>query len=413
MNRRQLLVAAGAPAAFAAMPQKGPGGRGLQKKLTGFAIRPDYLTEAEHIPEFWVSTFDDVQRFLTRSVRKGTVRTIGTTAGGRPIRAVFYGKPRSGAGTSTFSGALGYGDVRAWVGPDYEKKVYWGMAAVHGGEFEGIAGMVNLLAVLETGADLRGKRWPELSAAAAALDRIILLPIVNGDGRSRVPLRMGSHRGSDYTVAEYFNTGGRPDGSLIGWPQCKEYIPLDFSKTQFPGGYPNDAGVNIQHDDFFGNPQPETRALFTLAASERPDLTMNMHTGATFVHPLRSFIEPALHSSFEGVYRGIMTALTKAGLQATDDPAKEADPNRERLSVFNLDSAINMHCGALTVLVESPSHTFSTAKRQGQPFLHTPDHLLDAQLICHQQAMQFLVETGGRWRWTPNPRSRWSAPSAG
>ena len=55
------------------------------------------------------------------------------------------------------------------------------------------------------------------------------------------------------------------------------------TKTQFPGGYPNDAGVNIQHDDFFGARQPETQAQFDLVARERPDLTMNMHTGASFV----------------------------------------------------------------------------------------------------------------------------------
>jgi hypothetical protein len=39
--------------------------------------------------------------------------------------------------------------------------------------------------------------------------------------------------------------------------------------------------------------------------------------------------------------------------------------------------------------------------------MHTPDHLLDAQLICHQEAMGFLAETGGRWRWTPSPKSKW------
>ena len=67
--------------------------------------------------------------------------------------------------------------------------------------------------------------------------------------------------------------------------------------------------------------------------------------------------------------------------------------------MFNLDSALNMHCGSLSILVESPSHAFSTAKRKGEPFFHTPDNLLDAQLICHQEAMGFLAETGGRVRW--------------
>lgn len=366
-----------------------------------FNIRPDYLGEADHIPEFWLGSFNEVQRFLDTRVRKGTVRVIGTSAGRRPIRAVFYGKAREGKGTSTFSGSLGFGDVTAYRGPDHQRKVYIGMSGVHGGEFEGMVGTVNLISILETGKDLRGREWPEIAAAAGALDRLILIPILNVDGRARIPLRMIRHRGTDHNVHEYFNTGAKPDGSIIGWPQCKQNIPLDFSSTQFPGGYPNDAGVNLQHDDFFGARQPETQALFDLTARERPDVILNMHTGATYMHPLRSFIEPVLAPQFEAVYRRIMTGLTEAGQQETMDAARHADPARERLSAFNLDTALNLHCGALTVLVESPSHNFSTAKKEGKPYFHTPENLLDAQLVCHREALRFLAETGGRSRWTP------------
>jgi hypothetical protein len=365
-----------------------------------FAIRRDYLGEPESIPGFWITSFDDVGRFLKSRIRSGTVEMFGTSAGGRPMRAVLYGQPRKGKGTTTFSGSLGFGDVRAYVGPDNQRKVYMAMAAVHGGEFEGIAGAVNLLSVLETGKDLRGREWPGITTAAKAIDRIIVSPITNVDGRARVPLRMIRFQGSNDHVHEYFNTGAKPDGNIIGWPQCKEFIPLDFSKTQFPGGYPNDAGVNFQHDDFFGSPQPETRALFNLTARERPDLILNMHTGAVFVHPLRPFMEPVLTPAFDELYRRVITGLTAARLQRTDDPAVEANPARERVSVYNLDTALNLHCGAMSVLVESPAHDFSTSKRNGEPFVHTPDHLVDAQLICHQEAMRFLAETGGRVRWT-------------
>ncbi len=381
ISRRALLVGAVAPAAR-------------------FSVRRDYVAEPESIPGFWISSFDDAGRFLSGRIRKGTVQVYGASAGRRRMRAVLYGQPRQGKGTTTFSGSLGFGDVRAYIGPDHQRKVYLAMGAVHGGEFEGIVGAVNLLSVLESGKDLRGREWPVITAAAGALDRIVVIPITNVDGRARIPLRMIRHQGSDHTVQEYFNTGAKPDGTIIGWPQCKQFIPLDFSKTQFPGGYPNDAGVNIQHDDFFGAPQPETRALFNLTARERPDLILNMHTGAQFLCPLRPFIEPVLTPAFEDLYRRVITSLTVAGLQRTDDPAVEANPARERLSVFNLDSALNLHCGALSVLVESPAHSFSTSKRNGQPFVHTPDQLLDAQLTCHQEAMRFLAETGGRTRWS-------------
>jgi Zinc carboxypeptidase len=366
-----------------------------------FQIPKDYLREPENIPSFWLTTVDDVTDFLKKNVHKGQVKVIGTSAGGRPIRAVFYGQPRQGKGTTTFSGSLGFGDVRAYRGPDHKKKVYMGMAAVHGGEFEGIVGMVNLISVIETGKDLRGKDWPEITTIAAQLDRIILIPIVNPDGRARIPLRMETYRDTDFTVAEYLNTGGKPDGTITGWPQIKEFIPMDFTRPGFPGGYPNDAGVNIQHDDFSGNRQPETQTLFNLAESEKPDLILNMHTGAIYMRMDRPLGEPVLAPTFDTLFRYVHSALALNGLQYTKDPKVEGDPNRASTGVYNIDGALNFHCGALSVVVESPSHGFSGKNEAGEAVLQTPEMLLDAQLICHQEAMRFLAETGGRAVWTP------------
>jgi hypothetical protein len=364
-------------------------------------IPPEYLVQAKVIPDFWVSTVDGVFAFLDTRVHKGEVQQIGTTAGGRPMRAVFYGQPRGPKGHTTFSGSLGFRDVRAFIGPDYGKKVYMAMGSVHGGEIEGIVGMVNLISVLETGSDLRGKPWPEITAAAAKLDRIILIPITNVDGRARVPYRMLRNWGPNKNVQEYFNTGGYKDGTLLGYPNCKQYIPLDFSTVAFPGGYPNDAGVNFQHDDFFGHPQPETRALLDLVARERPDITMNMHTGGVFMGMAREVLEPSLLPVQDEFFRRLHTALTLAKLRATDDVAQESDPSKERFGVFNLDTVLNLNSGALAMLVESPSHAASPAIRYGKPYPFSPDDILNAQLIAHQEAMKFLAETGPRSRWAP------------
>ncbi len=363
-------------------------------------IPRDYLAEADSIPDHWVSTVGGVYAFLDHHVQKGTVQQFGTTAGGRPMRAVFYGQPRSGKGTSTFSGSLGFGDVRAYFGADYARKVYMALGGVHGGELEGIVGLVNLISVLETGKDLKGKPWPEITAAAAKLDRIILVPVTNVDGRARVPVRMLKQRGRNSEVQQYWNTGAWANGKLIDWPTCKRDIPLDFSKTQFPGGYPNDAGVNLMHDDFFVHPQPETRALFEMGARERPDIIMNMHSGGDYTRVMREWIEPSLGTAFNELFRRTQTALTVAGLRGTDDVARESDPARATaLGMFNLDSALNLNSGALVILTEAPSHGVTLARRDGRPFLHTTDMLIDGQLLCHQEAMKFLVETGGRTHW--------------
>ncbi|MCP5109451.1 MAG: hypothetical protein GY953_01305 [bacterium] len=188
MKRRSFLGAGLAAASHSAAQRRFPN------------IPADYLEEAERIPGFWVASVDEVGRFLDERVSKAEVRIIGTTAGGRPMRCAFYGSPRQGKGTTTFSGSLGFRDVTAYRGPDHARTVYMAMGSVHGGEFEGIAGIVNLLAVLERGRDLLGRRWPEIEQAAARLDRIILLPIANVDGRARVPLRMARHRGDDHTI---------------------------------------------------------------------------------------------------------------------------------------------------------------------------------------------------------------------
>ena len=372
-----------------------------------FNIPKELLEEPAEIPQFWKSTVNESSDLLEKVVKKGSVEVIGTSAGGRPIQAVFYGKPREGSGTSTFSGSLGFGDVRAFRGPDHDKTVYIGMSAVHGGEFEGIVGTLNLISVLETGKDLRGKDWPEITSVASKLDRLIIIPIMNPDGRDRIPLRMEKYAGDSYYVHEFFNTGAKTDLSLFGWPNVKEYIPLDFSTASFPGGYPNDAGVNIMHDDFFGQRQPETQALFDLVAKEKPDLILNMHTGAPpdnyYARMHRPFVDPGLNITFGSLYRKVHTALALGGLQETANPDIEAkiDISDGSQGVYNLDAALNLHCGALSVLIEFPSHSFSGKNRKGDRVLHNPEMILDAELTCHQEAMKFLAETGGRSKWTP------------
>lgn len=81
----------------------------------------------------------------------------------------------------------------------------------------------------------------------------------------------------------------------------------------------------------------------------------------------------------------------------TQDPKVEADPKRAVQSTFNLDGALGFLCGALSVVVESPSHGFSVKNYKK----YTPDLILDAQLTCYQEAMRFLIKTGGRSGWTP------------
>jgi hypothetical protein len=100
-----------------------------------FRIPPDYLTEASDIPSFWLSSYSEVNNFLNKTVHKGQIQVIGTSAGGRQIRAVLYGSPRK-EGYNYLLGFTGFRDVGAYRGPDHNKTVYMSMAAVHGGNLK-------------------------------------------------------------------------------------------------------------------------------------------------------------------------------------------------------------------------------------------------------------------------------------
>lgn len=391
---------------------------GLSILLTSCEIRPDvdrsqfeipaeYLVEAENIPAFWVASIDEVNDFIVNNVRKGSYYQAGVSAGGRAVYAVCYGEPRAGSGTTTYSGALSAGGMDAYRGPDNSKTVYMAAAGIHGIELEGIMGMVNLISVFETGADLNGVAWPELASLADSVDRIVLIPLVNPDGRARLPIRMESHKGHHpdaYLCHEYLNTGGRHGGQLIGWPEVKEFIPMDFSQFAFPGGYPNDNGVNIMHDDFFGTRQPETQMLFDMAAREKPDLILNMHTGVPrenyFMSLLKPDCESALYPVWAELYRSVHGGLTARGLRKTTDPERECDPSRVKISgLRNLNTALNFHCGALCVTVEDTSHGYSGVYENGDPVEVTPQKILRSELTAHREALRFLSRTGGRSQW--------------
>lgn len=370
-----------------------------------YDIPEGYLAEEKQIPSFWITTNDEVNSYLKSKVKKGELKTVGKSAGGRPIMSVSYGKKREGVGTTTFSGSIAVSSTASYRGADSERTVYMAIGGVHGFELEGIMGIINMIQVFETGKDLNGNECPELAAMLDSVDRIVLIPIVNPDGRARVPIRMETSKGGApdaFTVHEYLNTGGKKDGSLIGWPQCKAYIPMNFADFSFPGGYPNDAGVNIMHDDFLGSIQPETKVLFDIAAEEKPDLIMNMHTGVSvnnyFMQVHRPLSEPELQPVFDALYKKIKVGLTINHLQGSMDTTLESTLPRKMMA-YNLSTALNLHCGALSVVIESPSHGYQGKNLAGMPTSHTPESLLKTQLQAHLESLRFLAESKGRGGW--------------
>jgi hypothetical protein len=107
---------------------------------------------------------------------------------------------------------------------------------------------------------------------------------------------------------------------------------------------------------------------------------------------------------FDSLYHYVHSKLAIEGLQGTMDPVTETAPLNILKDKYNLDAALNLHCGSLSVLIEAPSHSFAGTNRAGEPAIQTPEMLLDAELVVYRETMKFLVETGGRSKWTPDPR---------
>ena len=225
-------------------------------------------------PESYLTGYDEVCESLKR-VSAGEVREICRSPGGRAVHAVSYGEFEPVERAANLSSAVAAGKPEAFYGPGRQKPVLLVCSAVHGGEMESIAGVMNLISLMETGSDLDGVEWPRLRDYAGRL-RLVIVPVANPDGRARVDSDDPVGWGKD--EVERYRHGLGPDGEFITWPACK--VPHPRSETDSVlGGYFNDAGVNVCHASFF-DPEiaPEAHAVADLCHDETADFFLDLHS---------------------------------------------------------------------------------------------------------------------------------------
>lgn len=314
-------------------------------------------------PQWWTSQERQIQHALDTEIRVGVVRELGVSPGGRPVRLVEYGQPEPELrGQANFNSALGAGSPDAFFrrGPGVRKRpVLLLMAGVHGAEVEGMMGCLSAIRVVESGRDLAGREQPRLAAKLARL-RLLIVPLANPDGRARVPYEgwVGLPAQEMHRVGQ----GTRRDGSLYGWPGCKAVHPMR-GDIGFLGGYFDDAGVNMMHDEWPAPMSSTTKAVLDTIRQEAPDIFINLHSHeappsvlpnayvpTTIKHDIAEFAD-ALYTRFDG-----------AGLAHPAVPAvREDGPHGTTPPALNLTS-MAWHAGAaLSMTFESP-HGFGDAK---------------------------------------------------
>ena len=228
------------------------------------------------VPVYWRSNLKDVEDTVAL-VKRGKVTSLLPSAGKRPIYMIEYGESSIPAPTATYSSALGARDYNCYANkthPDYVPTVFF-VGCMHGGEWEGTVGMLNLIKLLETGTDYAGNRNDKLVELCSKV-HLVLIPMAHPDGRSHIPF--DNFVGKTFEDLRYYNQGTWLDGTLCGWPECKKFHPIK-PYVDFLGGYYNDDGVNMMHDDYLVNPSNEVINVVRAARDFAPDMSLLFHGG--------------------------------------------------------------------------------------------------------------------------------------
>ncbi|MCK9478596.1 MAG: hypothetical protein M0R40_03725 [Firmicutes bacterium] len=238
--------------------------------------------QQNNLPEYWRTELDDIDATLA-NIKKGVAKEVCKSPGGRAVHKVFYGKKNNLGRTANLSSALGAKDINCYgdkTQEDYRPTLFL-VGCVHGGEFEGTAALLNLINIIEKGVDFAGKPNSFFEKIINSVN-FIIIPCANPDGRARVPFE--SMVGKSYEQLRYYNQGTWRDGTLCGWPGCKKVHPMKRESVGFLGGYFNDDGINLMHDDFFLKSANETETLLKTADRYAPDFTILLHGGANSVN---------------------------------------------------------------------------------------------------------------------------------
>jgi len=122
------------------------------------------------------------------------------------------------------------------------------------------------------------------------------------------------------------------------------------------GGYFNDQGVNFMHDNFYGDMQPETRALLKLADEEAPDFALLLHSGGDMPStPLSiSYVPMYINEKLIELSHRVKMRADEQGLRCGVDVIPDVRFQYPTHSL-NLTSALHHVSGCVPTTYESES----------------------------------------------------------
>ncbi len=333
------------------------------------------------LPDFWIG---DVKGLAWRfeHLEHGSLTTLATTPGGRPILMVAFGDKETVAHRANFNSAIGGQKPAAYMDKAARKKpVLLFIGPVHGQEVEGLTGLVNLIQIMETGKDLRGRSQEKLRRLGDQC-RLLIIPAGNPDGTARFEPRALQGMGDD--DVRFWGQGTWTDDTFCDWPQCKQYHPMAGGKVRFLGCYFDDAGVNPMHDEWFAPMGPESAAFLKVAREEGPDLAVSLHSHETKPAVYRPAYTPVeIQQDIRSLAQECYALLSQRQLPfgGLFEIRPEGGKNPES---FNLTSALYHVSGA-------GSFTFECSHGVRGNVEVTLDQILDIQLSLYEAMLQHEI----------------------
>ena len=214
--------------------------------------------------------------------------------------------------------------------------------------------------------------------------------MVNPDGRSHIPF--DSYVGKTFYDLRYYNQGIWKDGSLCGWPECKMIHPIK-DHVAYLGGYFNDDGVNMMHEDFFsGDLSTGTLAVLDVCRDEAPDYSILLHGGSNTTCCMLSTTYAA-HETKEEIHAvdlKIKEACDKANVRYAVCGIKYPEENDNPPS-FNLPSVMYHCCGTPCVTYESNQGLCDHGN-----VIYDYEEIYKAHMILFEQTIRYELEKFGK-----------------
>ena len=347
-----------------------------------------------NIPVYWKTRLDEVEETL-KLVKKGKVILAGKSAGGRPIYKVEYGKSNLPKGTSdNVSSALGGHNYKSYAdksGADYVPTAFF-VGCVHGGEFEGTSALLNMIKAIETGTDYAGNPQEELVALAERV-HLVIIPMANPDGRSRVPF--DSYVGKTFHDLRYYCQGTWKNGELCGHPGCKLKHPIK-DHVDHLGSYFNDDGKNMMHEDWFGgNLSSETKAVLEVCRKDAPDFSILLHGGDNCINYMIQPTYSSLKTKKEVYTLGLMIEEKSkaAGVRFETRPVDNEGDKKDPPYSFSLPSVMHHCCSEPAVTYESNQGLCDWG-----PAIFDYEEIYKSHIILFTETMRFVLEVKDRNR---------------